>query len=120
MKPEIVESVVPVTKEAHELAVGIENFLYKMKDALSDGWQTDQDLPPVLQGALGDLIPGLQGAEKFGNEAKGAPVHFGAAFATMGLRVGESFAPAHDPEATEEAAAPSEGAQSGRKKGPTV
>lgn len=64
------EVSVKVTKEAYELSVGLKKFVLDVKQALSDGWQPGQDLPVVMQAAVMDLVPAVQGLESLGAEQK--------------------------------------------------
>lgn len=62
------EIKVQVEKEAYELGQGIKNMTLSCTKALKDGFQPGQDLPVVLQAAMVDLFPALQGVEKLGLE----------------------------------------------------
>lgn len=61
---------VEVTKEAYELGQGIAKFHEAVKTALADGWDTTKDIPPIIQAAIVDLVPAMQGADQVGSEAK--------------------------------------------------
>ena len=50
--------------------VGLDCFVGALKKALSDGWQTGEDLPVVLSSAMADLLPALQGVEGVVDELK--------------------------------------------------
>lgn len=60
---------VTVSKEAHELGEGIAKFHAAVKQALADGWQAGQDVPAVIQSAVVDLVPAMQGADQVSSEA---------------------------------------------------
>lgn len=55
-------------KEAVELGEGVSKFVLALKKALEDGWQLDQDLPVIIQSAMADLIPSIEGMEEIGAE----------------------------------------------------
>lgn len=61
---------VEVSKEAYELGQGLAKFHKAVKVALADGFQVGQDLPPIIQSAIADLVPAVQGAELLGEESK--------------------------------------------------
>jgi hypothetical protein len=61
---------VEVSKEAYELGLGLAKFHAVVKQAMADGWQTGTDIPPIIQSAIADLVPAMQGADQAGAEAK--------------------------------------------------
>lgn len=50
---------VVVKVPAHAAAFGqeIENFLMAVDKAVEDGWQTSQDIPPIISSAIKELVP---------------------------------------------------------------
>lgn len=62
-----------VSKESYEAAQATGKFLLTVKNQIADGWQMGQDLGPILASAMGDLVPGMQGIEKAGEEFKADP-----------------------------------------------
>lgn len=66
----VLDIQVKVTKEAHELSSGLKAFVLHIQKALSDGWQPGADLPVVMQAAIVDLVPAVQGLEGLGAEQK--------------------------------------------------
>lgn len=61
---------VEVSKEAYELGQGLSKFHRAVKEALANGWQSDQDMSPIIQSALADLVPAMQGADQSLTEAQ--------------------------------------------------
>lgn len=61
---------VEVAKESYELANGIAQFLATLKEAISDGWDTGEDMPDVLQSAVKNLFPALEGVTGIADEWK--------------------------------------------------
>jgi hypothetical protein len=59
---------VTVSKEAYELGQGIAKFHEAIKQALADGWQSGQDIPPIISSAVADLVPAVQGADQVSKE----------------------------------------------------
>jgi len=60
---------VVVTKEAYELGQGLAKFVDTVKQAMADGFQAGQDVPPIISSAIADLVPALDGANKVGAES---------------------------------------------------
>ena len=67
---EKVEVKLMVAKETYELGQGIDKFIAALQGALANGWQMGEDLPIVVQSAIADLVPAVQGVEKIGAESK--------------------------------------------------
>lgn len=61
---------VSVSKEAHELGVGIKGLVLAIKEALADGWDTTSDLPTIVTASLTHLAPAVQGVDQLDDEAK--------------------------------------------------
>jgi len=59
-----------VSKEAYELAQGIDKFVGALQLALADGWQLGTDMPALLSAAFTDLVPAIQGVDQLGDELK--------------------------------------------------
>ena len=78
---------VEVSKEAHELCMGIAKFVGDVKKAVADGWQVGTDIPAVLAAAMGDLVPAVVGAEKIPGEMVEDRVAFGMAAAVGGAAI---------------------------------
>jgi hypothetical protein len=72
---------VEVSKEAHELAVGVKEVALAVKQALADGFQVGQDIPAVIGVAIGSLAVAVAGVEKLGEEIKEDPAAFSKALA---------------------------------------
>jgi hypothetical protein len=70
-----------VSKETHELAVGLGKVVDAVKGALADGWQAGTDLPVVLTTVIADLIPAIQGVEKLKEEVVDVEQFAGALYA---------------------------------------
>lgn len=66
----VIQTSQNVTKEAFELSSGLKKFVLDIKKALADGWQPGTDLPVVMQAAIMDLVPAVQGLENLGAEKK--------------------------------------------------
>ena len=63
-----VEVKVQCAKEVLELGQGISAFVVAVGTAVKNGWQFESDLPVVIQSALRDLVPAMQGVEKIKGE----------------------------------------------------
>lgn len=72
---------VDVTKEAYELGLGLKRFVVALKGALKDGWQPGKDIPVVLNAAMTDLMPAVEGLEKLEDEIKADKAAFVSALA---------------------------------------
>ena len=72
---------VEVSKEAHELAVGVKEVALAVKQALADGFQVGQDIPAVIGVAIGSLSVAVAGVEKLGAEIAEDPAAFSKALA---------------------------------------
>lgn len=66
----VIEVPVKVTKEAYELGQGLAKFHAAVKQAIADGWQITQDVPPIIQSAIVDLVPAMAGADQISAEGK--------------------------------------------------
>ena len=64
---------VDVAKETYELASGIAQFLSSLKEAVSDGWDTSEDLPVMLEAAIKNLFPAMEGITGIPEEFKSDP-----------------------------------------------
>ena len=64
---------VDVAKETYELAAGVAQFLSALKEAVSDGWDTGDDLPIMLESAIKHLFPAMEGITGIGDEFKADP-----------------------------------------------
>ena len=71
MEKVIVEVELP--KEIHELSVGLSKFVGSVREALKDGFQMGQDIPPILTSALADLVPAIEGMDQVDDEFKEDP-----------------------------------------------
>lgn len=85
------EIKVKVTKEAYELGQGVFLFIKHMKAALADGWQPGKDIPVVLQAALADLVPAMQGVDQLGAEKDANKTAFVNAFVQSAFDIMKLF-----------------------------
>lgn len=100
-----VSLTVEVSKEAHELAVGLSAIVKSIRQALADGWQVESDAPAIVLAALKELTPAVNGLDKLGAEL----VEDRAAFVkALGLGLGDVLDAALPKPAP--VAAPSQGA----------
>jgi len=82
---------VTVSKETHELGIGMSSFVGSVKQALADGWQPGQDLPVIITSAVTDLVPSIQGVDQMDDEAKENPIAFANAIAVSLSKAAEHF-----------------------------
>lgn len=59
-----------VPKEIHELMVAVAKLVSEARKATADGFQLGQDLPMIVTAAMGDVMAGVAGVEKLGDEWK--------------------------------------------------
>lgn len=59
---------IEVSKECHELCLGLDKFVGALQVALADGWQLGTDMPLLLSAAFTDLVPAIQGVDQLGAE----------------------------------------------------
>jgi hypothetical protein len=59
---------VSVSEKTYELGLGLNKFVKALKTCLSDGFQVGDDIPVILSGALGDLLPIIAGFEDIKTE----------------------------------------------------
>lgn len=59
-----IEVSVSVEKEAYEFGQGLAKFVGAVKQALADGFEVGQDLPPIIASAVADLLPAMQDIDK--------------------------------------------------------
>jgi len=74
---------VEVSKETHELCVGLVEMTKAVVLAQSDGWQVGSDLPAIALAAFGQMAA-IEGVDKIGAEIKEDPAAFTKAIA-LGL-----------------------------------
>lgn len=82
---------VEVSKEAHELGVGLVEVVKAVKLALADGFQPGADLPAIVVAAVAKLPPAIEGLDKLGGELAEDPVAFVRAFALSGSDIASLF-----------------------------
>lgn len=75
---------VVVSKEAHELGEGLSKLVKVIRTQLANGWQVGEDLGPIFQSAIGDLVPAVQGVDQLTAEQREDPVAFAHAV-SLGL-----------------------------------
>ena len=79
-----------VTKEAHELAMGVLELIKAVKKSLDDGFQPGQDIPVIAMEAFQKMLPAVEGVSKLGEEAKELKP-FLAVWANLGLELSDVF-----------------------------
>ena len=62
-----------VPKECYELGLMVKKLLIEVKKAKVDGFQAGQDIPQVVLASLQDIMKGLDGVNKVGDEFKEMP-----------------------------------------------
>lgn len=82
---------VKVSKEMHELGLGVAAFVAAVKTALDDGFQYGDDIPDIISSAIGDLLPSLTGIDNIGLEYKEDPEAFFKTLALMGVDVAKAL-----------------------------
>lgn len=72
------EVTAEVAKESYELASGLAKFAAVVKKEVDDngGWEMGDDLPGVIQAAVSELLPALDGVTKLSSEIKEDKVAF--------------------------------------------
>ena len=65
-----------VPKEIHELMVAVAKLMSEARKATADGFQLGQDLPLIVTASMGDVMAGVAGVEKLGDEWKEDPAAF--------------------------------------------
>lgn len=70
-------------KESYELGKGVQDLVEAIRVALSDGWNTSEDLPAIITAAVTKLAPAIQGADKVSEEAKETPEFVNAIYASL-------------------------------------
>lgn len=63
-----------VTKEVHEIGLGVKGVIQAYKTATADGWQPGEDIPKILIDAYQPLLTAINGAEKSSEEFNEEPV----------------------------------------------
>lgn len=88
---ELMKAEVTVSKEAYELGIALGKVAVAAKKALADGVQVS-DAPAMLAVLMTpEVMAGLSGLEKMGDEFKGNKAAFVAAFAVAGIKVAEEI-----------------------------
>lgn len=88
---ELIKAEVTVSKEAYELGIALGKIAVAVKKALADGIQVS-DAPSLLAVMMTpEVITGLGGLEKLGEEFKDSKAAFVAAFAVAGVKVAEEI-----------------------------
>lgn len=70
---EMVDKTIQVPKAVDDLGQNLSDFVGAIDKALEDGWQTGDDLPPILAAALANLVPAIQAAKAAGDDFKADP-----------------------------------------------
>ncbi len=88
---ELMKAEVTVSKEAYELGIALGKVAVAVKKALADGVQVS-DAPAMLAVLMTpEVMAGLSGLEKMGDEFKESKAAFVAAFAVAGVKVAEEI-----------------------------
>lgn len=80
---DLVKRELDCAKETVEFGEGLAKLVNATREALSDGWQTGEDLPAIITSAVSDLVPALQGMEKISDELKTVPSFANAVYASL-------------------------------------
>ena len=71
---------VEVSKEAYELGTGAARIIKAVKNAVADGWQAGEDLPPIIASLFAEMAA-VEGVDKINEEMKEDPAAFAKAVA---------------------------------------
>lgn len=61
---------VEVAKEVHEFMKGLKETVKVAKECTKNGWQTAEDLGPVMSAVIQHLMPAIDGIDKASEEWK--------------------------------------------------
>lgn len=81
----IIEKTIQVSKEASELGDALVKVVASVRAALKDGFQPIPDTAAIGLAVYQDLIPGIQGAEKMGDESRESLTAFMNAWTQTGF-----------------------------------
>lgn len=88
---ELIKAEVTVSKEAYELGLAVGAIAIAAKKAFADGISV-ADAPALLAALMTpEVVAGLQGVEKLGEELKANKAAFVAAFAVAGVKLAEEL-----------------------------
>ena len=63
-----IKKEIELSKETYELGEGLAKFVAAIKTSIKDGFQYGDDLPDIIDSAIRDVIPALDGASSIGDE----------------------------------------------------
>lgn len=67
---ELLKIEVEVSKEAYEVGQAIANLIKAWRDAVADGWQASEDIPPMIGALVKDMGVAVDGMSKIPGEFK--------------------------------------------------
>ena len=85
---------VEVSKEAYELGTGAARIIKAVKEAVADGWQAGEDLPPIIASLFAEMAA-VEGIDRIDDEMKEDPAAFAKAVA---LSLSDVYASVKGPE----------------------
>lgn len=88
---ETIETVIKTPKEATELGLALAKMVVEVKKMASDGVSA-ADIPALIAlGSSAEVVAGVQGMEKIGDELKENKAAFVAAFVVAGIKLSEDL-----------------------------
>lgn len=63
-----------VPKEMYEVGEGVKTILVAIANAIKDGWQPAQDIPPILASSFSALMLAVEGCTNIPEEIEAMPV----------------------------------------------
>lgn len=63
-----IKKEIELSKETYELGQGLAMFVRSIKTATKDGFQYGDDLPDIINSAIRDIVPALDGVTSIGDE----------------------------------------------------
>lgn len=88
---------VKVSKEAHELALALVKLVAEFKKVNADGFQAIPDITAIVMASYADILKGVQGIEKLGEEFRGDKDAFIMAFMVAAAQLIDVLDPAPAP-----------------------
>jgi len=88
---EVVETVIKTPKEATELGLALARLVKDVRAAVADGVGAD-DIPKLLASAMSaEVVAGVQGLDKLGEELKADKTAFVASFVVAAIKIAEDM-----------------------------
>lgn len=82
---------ITLSKETYELGQGVGEFIKAVKKSLADGFQYGDDLPDIIDSAIRDLLPAINGATSISDEIAENPKIFAETVALIGGEIISEF-----------------------------